>query len=49
LKPPALGGSLWYSWGAPSAVVIYVPAAALDAYKNAAGWKSYAGKIQAAR
>jgi hypothetical protein len=44
LTPPALGGSLWY-WG--ESTVIYVPAAAVDAYKNAAGWKDYANKIQA--
>ena len=46
-KPPALGGSLWLSWRVPP-VVIYVPAAALDAYKNDAGWKTHADRIQAA-
>jgi hypothetical protein len=43
-KPPVLTGSLW---SAPPAV-IYVPAAALDAYKNGAGWKTHADRIQAA-
>jgi hypothetical protein len=46
-KPPVLTGSLWSAWSAPPAV-IYVPAAALDAYKNEAGWKIYADRIQAA-
>jgi hypothetical protein len=27
--------------------VIYVPAASVDAYKNAEGWKQYADRIQA--
>ena len=32
----------------PSSVgVIYVPAAAVDAYKAADGWKKFASKIQA--
>ena len=48
LKPPALGGSLWSSWQAPPPVLISVPAAALDTYKNVEGWKDYADKIQAA-
>jgi hypothetical protein len=46
--PPALGGSLWYSYASPSSIVIYVPAAAAEAYKNAAGWKNHASRIQAA-
>jgi hypothetical protein len=46
-EPPALNEGLWYSWVTPP-TVIYVPAAAVDAYKNAAGWKDYADRIQAA-
>jgi hypothetical protein len=46
-RPPALGGSLWYSQDKPP-TVIYVPAAAVDAYKKAPGWKEHADRIRAA-
>jgi hypothetical protein len=49
--PPALGkDGLWPpSWNSmPPPFVIYVPAASVDAYKNAPDWKDYAGRIQAA-
>jgi hypothetical protein len=46
-EPPALNGSLWYSWSRAPAI-IYVPAASVDAYKNAAGWKNHADRIEAA-
>lgn len=45
--PPALSGNLWSSWAKPP-VTIYVPAAAVDAYKNAEGWKNHGDQIQAA-
>jgi hypothetical protein len=40
--PPALRFNLGTS------AVIYVPAAVVDAYKEAPGWKEHAGQIQAA-
>ncbi|MDR2049348.1 MAG: leucine-rich repeat domain-containing protein [Treponema sp.] len=43
LKPPVLGGGM----GAPAPRVIYVPAAALEAYRNAEGWKNYTNRIRA--
>jgi hypothetical protein len=49
LTPPALTGNgrLWYpQYASPAA--IYVPSAALNDYRNAPGWKSYAGRIQPA-
>lgn len=42
--PPTLGGSQVF-FQAPAA--IYVPAESVQAYKEAAGWSSYANKIQA--
>jgi hypothetical protein len=44
LTPPGLG--IWALTHSPA--IIKVPAAALNAYKNAPGWKDYAGRIQAA-
>ncbi|MDR2767228.1 MAG: leucine-rich repeat domain-containing protein, partial [Treponema sp.] len=43
LEPPVLDGEL-VSVDIPT---IYVPAAALAAYKNAPGWKDYADRIRA--
>jgi hypothetical protein len=34
--------------GLGTSAVIYVPAAAVDAYRKAEGWKEHAGQIQAA-
>jgi hypothetical protein len=51
LKPPVLGGiddSLWYSLDS-SRPLIHIPPAALDDYKNAAGWKDYADLIVPAK
>jgi hypothetical protein len=44
IKPPALGGILWFT---SQPTVIYVPASAVDAYKQAEGWKDYADRIHA--
>ena len=44
LKPPVLNGSLCEE--AP--IVIYVPPAALDDYRNAEGWKNHADMIRSA-
>lgn len=43
--PPSLGNQAFPS--TPSSMVIYVPAASVDAYKAASGWSAYASKIQA--
>ena len=44
--PPALvGGDIFYGVG--KSLVIYVPAASVDAYKSAAIWSNHASKIQA--
>jgi hypothetical protein len=45
LQPPALH-SLWLPQFAPPAVIIYVPPAALEDYKNAEGWKNHTDRIQ---
>ncbi|MDR1986678.1 MAG: leucine-rich repeat domain-containing protein [Treponema sp.] len=42
LKPPALDGMVGTNG------FIYVPAIALEAYKNGAGWKNYGDRIRAA-
>jgi hypothetical protein len=47
-QPPRLNGSLWSSQIGQVPAIIYVPAASLDTYKNANGWKDYADRIQAA-
>jgi hypothetical protein len=47
--PPALERELWPSYNAPpSSIIICVPAASVEACKNAVGWKNYADRIQAA-
>jgi len=43
--PPELGFSVLE--GTPSTMVIYVPAASVDAYKSADEWNTYANQIQA--
>lgn len=43
--PPTLGNSS--PWGySPSELIIYVPAASVEAYKTATNWSNYASKIQ---
>ena len=44
--PPAVDDNSIFG-GCSNLVAIYVPAASVDAYKNADGWKYYADKIQA--
>ena len=39
--PPTLSGSI------PSGITIYVPASAVDTYKAASGWSTYASQIEA--
>jgi hypothetical protein len=46
-QPPRLNNGLWSSWSQVPAL-IYVPAASLDTYKNANGWKNHADRIRAA-
>lgn len=41
--PPALGNQAFYG----STCNIYVPASAVNTYKNASGWNSYSSRIQA--
>ena len=41
LTPPTLSNTL------PTTVAIYVPASAIDTYKAASGWSTYASQIQA--
>lgn len=43
--PPDLDTSVFY--GASNSLVIYVPAASVDAYKSASNWSTYADRIQA--
>lgn len=43
--PPTLGSGVFSN--TPSSLVIYVPAASVDAYKAAENWSEYASKIQA--
>jgi hypothetical protein len=43
-RPPDIPGDLLYR---SSRATIYVPAAALEAYKNAPGWRDYADRIRA--
>jgi tetratricopeptide (TPR) repeat protein len=45
--PPELEGELWDMKYPLVSVVIYVPAAAVQAYKNASGWRKYADRIRA--
>jgi hypothetical protein len=40
-------GGYGYDGGLGTSAVIYVPAAAADAYKNAAGWEEHTDRIQA--
>ena len=44
-NPPTLGYNVFNNTNAN--LVIYVPAASVDAYKASSGWSSYASKIQA--
>lgn len=43
--PPTLGSGVFS--GTHNSLVIYVPAASVDAYKTATNWSSYASRIQA--
>ena len=45
VTPPTLGSTAFGSTS--SSLVIYVPAASVEAYKSASGWSSYASRIQA--
>ena len=44
--PPSLPNTNAFS-GTNNALVIYVPASAVDTYKSTSGWSTYASKIQA--
>ncbi len=43
--PPAIGAGNMLGTLPPSSAVIYVPDDSVDAYRTAAGWKDYSGKI----
>lgn len=45
LTPPTIGTELFYSHG--QNLIIYVPAASVDAYKTATNWSTYASSIEA--
>jgi hypothetical protein len=47
LEPPALDGGLWDLERNEPPAIIRVPAAALEAYRNAPGWRDHADRIRA--